>query len=91
LRGNEAPAHPSTKEAAERIEDHFVRHQVKDLVRESAVALVGMMALKSIFVAPIAFVVCIISLCSTGLKFTLRDNSVVNSLSETIQDEAQFV
>jgi hypothetical protein len=84
------PHRSQLSEVVARIEDPATRKRVQDLVLESAVALIAMMALKSIVVAPLAFVMWVVALCSTGFKFVVRDNSVVKNLSETIQIESQL-
>jgi hypothetical protein len=81
--------HP-LKDIIEPIDDPIIRNQVKALAFEATLSLIIMMALKSIFVAPIAVVLCCIAVCSTGFTFIFRNNSVVRSLSETIQSVAQF-
>lgn len=76
--------------AIARIRDPVVREQVNDLTFEATAGLIAMMALKSIFVAPVAFIVCCVALCSSGFRYVVRDNLVVKSLSESIQTEAQL-
>jgi hypothetical protein len=83
-------ARPQLLEMIDRIEDLSVRKQVIYLVDECTLRLIVVMALKSIFVAPVAFVMWFIVLCSTGFKFLVRNNSIVENLSETILTEAQF-
>jgi hypothetical protein len=88
----------SLAEAAARIEDPGVRQQVNELVFEATIGLIVMMALKSIVVAPFAFVAGCLAMCSSGFKYLIRNRAVVlvrnstigRNLSETIQAEARL-
>lgn len=80
-------------EAIAGINDPAVQRQVTELIVEATFGLIYMMLLKSIIVAPIAFVTLIITMCSTGFKYFVRkfnDTRPVRSLCETIQAEAQL-
>jgi hypothetical protein len=88
----------SLAQATARIEDAEAREQVNELVFEATIVLIVMMALKSIFVAPIAFVAGCLAMCSTGFKYLISNSAVVlvrnsaigRNLSETIQAEARL-
>jgi hypothetical protein len=80
-------------EAIACIEDPTVRRQVTELIAEATFGLIIMMLLKSIVIAPVAFLAWCIAMCSSGFKYFIgnsRNSATVRSLSETIQAEAQL-
>lgn len=65
-----------------------VRDEVDELVKECSAILTGMMALKSLFLAPILAIACIVLVCTSGLSWLLRcvaAQKKFEPLNETIQ------
>jgi hypothetical protein len=81
---------PPLFEMIGRIQDKAVRQEVRDLVLQSTQWLIFMMALKSMLGVAIALVMWFSVMCSSGFKYIVRRNSIVQTLSETILTEAQF-
>jgi hypothetical protein len=81
---------PRIAETIASIKDATVRKQVFDLVAEATTSLVVMMMLKSIFIAPIAFILYLLAICSSGLRRLLKPSSVPKNWSEAIEEEARF-
>jgi hypothetical protein len=81
---------PAVDKMISRIEDSVTRKRVAELVFDSAVVLIAMMALKSIFVAPLAFVVCLFAVCSSGVKSVIRGFFTPGNLTHVIEEEARL-
>jgi hypothetical protein len=81
---------PGVDKMITRIEDPVTRERVSELVFEASTDLLAMIALKSIFVAPIAFVVCVVAVCSSSVKSVLRRLFVPGNLTTIIEEEARL-
>lgn len=82
------------KAVSDRRVDHLaslppdVRNDIKELLRECTATLTGMMALKSIFVGPIVFVIAALIASTMGTTWLLHQvasQARLESLNETIQ------
>jgi hypothetical protein len=65
-----------------------VRKDVEELVRECAATLIGMMALKSLLIGPVVFVVAIGIVCTKGRSWLLHkvaSQTSLDPLNDTIQ------
>jgi hypothetical protein len=65
-----------------------VRKDIEELVRECAATLTGMMALKSILIGPLVFVILVGAMCTLGASWLLHQVTSLTSfdpLNETIQ------
>jgi hypothetical protein len=71
-----------------------VREEVEGLVRECSAMLVGLMAMKSIFIGPIVFIVAFLVACTKGSSWLLRSvasQAGFDPLNEKIQtSSAEF-
>jgi hypothetical protein len=71
-----------------------VRNEIERLVKECSATLTGMMALKSIFVAPIVVILFIVLACTTGVNWLvgcIANQEKFEPLNETIQkSSAEF-
>jgi hypothetical protein len=69
-----------------------VRREIEDLVRECTVSLIAMMALKSIFIAPLVAPACVVFACTSGLNVLTRKfaaNKELEPLFQTIQTTSE--
>ena len=71
------------------INDPVTKEKVEALLNECTAVLVGTMAAKSVFMAPIITVLMIYWLCTHGFNAFVRKNVLVRQLSETIQSGAE--
>jgi hypothetical protein len=65
-----------------------VRKELEYLVRECCVSLTAMMALKSLFIGPLAAIACVIVACTSGLNAIVRNVAArkgFEPLNQTIQ------
>jgi hypothetical protein len=79
----------SVARAVASIEDPFVREKVNGLLSECTVALIAMIAAKSLLIAPVVLVVGIYAFCTHSFKSLLQSRGIVTTLSDTIQSGAE--
>jgi hypothetical protein len=85
---NDLKRDSSVIRAVASIPDPLVREKVESLLFECTVALIAMMAAKSILAAPIISVVAIYAFCTHSFNVLFR-NDLVTRLSKTIQSGAE--
>jgi hypothetical protein len=65
-----------------------IRKEIEGILRECSAVMAGMMAMKSIFIGPFCFLVCIGMLCTAGMNYLVRfvaRQKKFEPINETIQ------